>query len=201
MATKQQLIDEAYWKIKDARDGNAVHRDLVTRYMGSGWNQILHDAFSKRTTFMDFYAKEYTALTPALSTENQYSLALPVAIAQLPLKGEGVRRVQGAGTDFATGAVTGVKFVPLSEFAMRYKDNIDAGLADATIIGYTVRYDSIWFDKNMTAALAAAKVNLLLVVPFDVYTSTELLPVPSGKEVDLINVTIQLALAGQQQQQ
>ena len=200
MATKQQLIDEAYWKIKDARDGQAVHRDLVARYMGSGWNQILHDAFSKRTTFMDFYAKEYKAVIPVLSTENQYELTLPVAIAQLPMKGEGVRRVQGTGTDFATGTLTGVKFVPLSEFDMRYKDDLDVGLANTSIIGYTVRYDSLWFDKNMTAALAAAGVNLLLVVPFDVYTSTELLPAPSGKEVDLINITVQLALACEKQE-
>ena len=193
MATKQQLIDKVYWKVKDIRGGNAIHRNLIEHYMASAWNQILHDAFNKNVTFLDFYAKEYTALTPTKGTENQYTVAMPAAIAQLPIKGEGVRRVQSTQADYTTGANVGVKFVPMSESAMRYKDNIDVGLAENSIIGYTVRYDSIWFDKNMTSALAAAKVNLLLVVPFDVYTSTEKIPAPSGKDVDLVNLTVQLA--------
>ena len=197
MATKQQLIDKAYWRIKDVRGGDPLHRNLVEHHMAAAWTQILHDAFNKRLTFYNFYTKEYTAQTPVKSTENQYKLTLPAAIAQIPNVAEGVRRVQSADADFTAGTGAGVKYVPTNEFDMRYKDNIDAGLADSTIIGYSVRYDSIWFDKNMTAALATAGVNLLLVVPFDVYTSTEVIPAPSGKEVDLVNITIALATGGQ----
>ena len=37
---------------------------------------------------------------------------------------------------------------------MRYKVNIDVGLSESSVIGYTVKYDSIWFDNNMTLVLA-----------------------------------------------
>ena len=169
--------------------------------MARAWNQILHDAFRKDLSFMDFYAKDYAQQTVSQdATTKQYYVTLPVAIVQLPDKGEGVRAVKDGSQDFSTPAGTGVKFVPISEDAMRYKDNIDVGLSENSVIGYTVRYDSIWFDKNMDAPQAAKKVNLELVVPFDVYGSTETVPVPSGKDMDFISMTTQFMFGTLQKQ-
>jgi len=192
MATKQQVIDTFFRRLKKARPELELHRKDLEYNLARGWNQILHDAFSKDLTYLDFYAKDYTGQTVSQdATTNQYYTTLPVAIVQLPDKGEGVRSVKDGSQDFDTPAGTGVKFVPLSEHEMRYKDNLDVGLSESGIIGYTVRYDSIWYDRNMDATQAAKDVNLELVIPFDLYGNTESLPIPSGKDESLYNLTLQ----------
>jgi len=195
MATKQQLIDTYFQQMRRTHPELELHRKLVEQNMARAWNQILHDAFSKNLSFLDFYAKDYLSVAVTLNaTTNQYTATLPVAIAQLPDKSEGVRAVKQGDQDFATPAGTGVKFIPISEQDMRYKTNTDVGLSESSVIGYTVRYDSIWFDSNMSAAEAAKNVHLELVVPFDVYTGTENVPVPSGKDEQLYLLTTQFIL-------
>jgi len=195
MATKQQLIDTYYQQIRKTHPELELHRVLVEQNMARAWNQILHDAFSKNLSYLDFYAKDYQQQTVVQDfTTKQYYTTLPVAIAQLPDKAEGVRAVKDGTQNFDTPVGTGVKFVPISEHEMRYKDNIDVGLSESSIIGYAVRYDTIWYDRNMDAAQAAKKVNLELVVPFDVFTGTENVPVPSGKDERLYALTTQFIL-------
>ena len=160
--------------------------------MARAWNQILHDTFRKDLTFLDFYAKDYQTQTVSQDgTTNQYYVDLPVAIVQLPDKSEGVRSVEPANQDFSTPSGTTVKFVPVSDTMLRLKENLDVHSAETGVIGYAVRYDKILFDSNMTSALATAKVHLKLVVPFNIYTSTENVPIPSGKDQDLITMTTQ----------
>ena len=269
MATKQDLIDTYYQQIRKTHPELELHRVLVEQNMARAWNQILHDAFSKDLTYLNFYAKDYqNQAINKDSVTNQYYVTLPVAIVQLPDKSEGVRTVKDDSQNFAAPTDIGVKFVPISEQDMRYMTNIDVGLSESSIIGYVVRYDSIWFDKNMTAALAVvsyactgggtstslqdtvnsftalniatgdtvenvtdgssatvttitdadniitaalsggsdntwtsgdtysfkSKVHLELVVPFDVYTGAETVPVPSGKDEQLYLLTTQFIL-------
>jgi hypothetical protein len=195
MATKQQLIDTYYQQMRKTHPELELHRLLVEQNMARAWNQILHDAFSKNLSYLDFYAKDYQSQTVSLdAVTKQYYTTLPAAIVQLPDKSEGVRTVKAGDQSFLTPAGTGVKFVPISEGEMRYKVNIDVGLSESSIIGYTVRYDSIWYDENMDATQAAKKVHLELVVPFDVYTGTENIPVPSGKDEQLYLLTTQFVL-------
>jgi len=195
MATKQHVIDTFYQQLKKTHPELEAHRLLVEQNMARAWNQLLHDTFRKDLTFLDFYAKDYPTETVSQNaTTKQYYVDLPVAIVQLPDKSEGVRSVEIADQDFSTPTGTGVKYVPISDTQMKLKDNIDVGLAETSIIGYAVRYDKIMFDKHMTAALAAKKVHLKLVVPFDVYTSTENVPVPSGKDEQLYLLTTQFMM-------
>jgi hypothetical protein len=202
MATKQQVIDTFYRRLKKARPELEIHRKDLEFNMARAWNQLLHDTFKTDLTYLDFYAKDYTAQTVSQdATSKQYYTDLPVAIVQLPDRGEGVRSVEQATINFATPSGTGVKFVPISDQAMRYKDNIDVGLAESSVIGYAVRYDKILFDRNMTSTLATAKVNLKLVVPFNVYGSTENVPIPSGQDETLYNLTLQFILMTVPQQQ
>lgn len=195
MATKQQLIDTYYQQMRRTHPDKEFHRVLIEQNMARAWNQILHDTFSKNLTLLDFYAKTYTSQTVSLdATTSQYYVDLPVAIVQLPDLSEGVRSVVPGDQSFATPVGTGVKFVPISEDDMRYKDNLDVGLAENTVIGYNIRYDAIFFDRNMTAVQAAKNVHLELVVPFDGYTGTEKVPVPSGKDEQLYLLTLQFML-------
>ena len=195
MATKQQLIDTYFQQIRKTHPELELHRVLVEQNMARAWNQILHDTFSKNLTYLDFYSKDYQTQTVAQdATTGQYYVDLPAAIVQLPDRSEGVRAVKTGNQDFDVPQGTGVKFVPISEQEMRFKDNIDVGLSESSVIGYTVRYDSIWFDRSMDATQAAKKVHLELVVPFDIYTGTENIPVPSGKDEQLYMLTTQFIL-------
>jgi hypothetical protein len=195
MATKQQLIDTYYQQMRRTHPDLMLHRKLIEQNMARAWNQILHDAFSKQLSYLDFYAKDYQSETVNLdAVTKQYYTTLPVAIVQLPDKSEGVRTVKPGDQSFLTPTGTGVKFVPISEQDMRYKTNLDVGLSENSLIGYTVRYDTIWYDSNMDATQAAKKVHLELVVPFDIYTGTETVPVPSGKDEQLYLLTTQFIL-------
>ena len=192
MATKQNLIDTFYQQLKKNYPNQKPHRLWVEQNMARAWNQILHDAFRKDLTFLDFYCKIYKSETVSQEvTTKQYYVTLPVAIVQLPDKAEGVRSVEPADQTYATPTGTGVVFVPMSDTAMKLKTNTDVGLSESSVIGYAVRYDQILFDANMTAALAAAKVHLKLVIPFDAYGATEEIPVPSGKDEQLYMLTMQ----------
>lgn len=195
MATKQQIIDTFFRRLKKARPELEIHRVDLEYNMARAWNQILHDTFKKDITYLDFYAKDYTDQTVSQdATSNQYYVDLPVAIVQLPDKGEGVRSVESFAQDFDTPVGTGVDFVPISDTEMQLKDNIDVGLSESGVVGYAVRYDKIMFDRSMTSALATAKVNLKLVVPFNVYGSTENIPIPSGQDEILYTLTLQFIL-------
>ena len=192
MATKQQLIDTFYQQLKKNYPNQKPHRLLVEQNMARAWNQILHDAFRRDLTFLDFYVKTYKSQTVSQdAVTKQYYVTLPVAIVQLPDKAEGVRSVEPANQSYATPSGTGVDFIPMSDTAMKLKTNTDVGLSENSVIGYAVRYDQILFDANMTAALAAAKVHLKLIVPFDVYGATETVPIPSGKDEQLYLLTMQ----------
>ena len=192
MATKQNLIDTFYQQLKKTHPGHSPQRLLVEQNMARAWNQILYDTFRKDLGYLDFYAKDYRDQTVSLNTiVNQYYVSLPVAIVQLPDRNEGVREVQSGDQDYSTPTSTGVKFVAMSDKDMRYKKNLDVGLSESDVIGYAVRYDKILFDENMSVAQAAKKVHLKLVVPFDVYTSTESVPIPSGKDEQLYILTMQ----------
>ncbi len=192
MATKQDLIDTFYQQLKKNYPNQKPHRLLVEQNMARAWNQILHDAFRKDLTFLDFYVKDYEDETvDQNATTKQYYTTLPVAIVQLPDKAEGVRSVEPANQTYVTPTGTGVIFIPMSDTMMKLKTNTDVGLSESSVIGYAVRYDQILFDANMTAALAAAKVHLKLVVPFDVYGATETIPIPSGKDEQLYMLTMQ----------
>jgi len=200
MATKQQVIDTFFQQLKRTRPGLSPHRLLVEQNMARAWNQILHDTFRMDLTFLDFYSKDYLTQTVSLNaTTNQYYVDLPVAIVQLPDKSEGVRSVEPATQNYATPVGTTVKFVPLSDTMLKLKENLDVHEAETGVIGYAVRYDKIMFDSNITAALAAAKVHLKLVVPFDVYTGTENVPIPAGKDEDLYRLTMGFMFGPQQQ--
>jgi hypothetical protein len=182
--TKQELI----YYIKEFWDGNEkkdIHPDTVKFAISKAWNQILYDAFRKNHQHLAFYAKEYTGQTAVLdATVNKYEMALPAPILQLPdmdLK-EGVRSI-------TVDEYEDLDFVPISEYQLKMYYNLDVYNVDTTI-GYMVYYDRLVFDDNMTAAIAAANIRLLLVIPFDEYSDSEEVPVPSGKDSDLQNLAI-----------
>jgi len=193
MATKQQIIDTVYQDLRRAKPHMRYPRMLVEHNIAKAWNQILYDAFRKDLSFLGFYAKLYEGIAVTLdASQNVYISNLPVAIVQLPDKSAGVRRISPPTT-------SGLVFAPISEDLMELKTNLEVGLVENNTIGYVVRYDRVEYDSSMTVAIAAANVKMSLVVPFDVYTRNENLPIPSGKDKDLVAIALQFMLIQEQQ--
>jgi hypothetical protein len=190
MATKQNLIDLVYQDLLRVKPDVRYPRPLIEHNIAKAWNQILFDAFNKDLSSLSFYAKEYTAVVVSLDavTGVRYS-TLPVAIAQLPDKAAGVRRI-------STTTSRTLQFIPISEETAELKASSEVGIVDTHKIGYVVRYNKVEYDSNMTGAIATVKMSL--VVPFDVYGLTETVPIPSGKDEDLIRLSLQFMLLSTQ---
>lgn len=188
MATKVQLVDLVYNNLRRAKPDVDYPRALVEHNIAKAWNQILYDTFRKDLSFLGFYAKEYTDITVTLNAiTSVYYSTLPAAIVQLPDKSAGVRRISAATNRT-------LQFIPMSEEVAELKASTEVGLVDGTKIGYIVRYGRVEYDSNMTAAIAAAGVKMSLVVPFDVYTRLENVPIPAGKDEDLVRLALQFML-------
>ena len=186
MATKQQIIDLVRDDLRRVKPDVDYPRPLVEHNIAKAWNQILFDAFNKDLSSLSFYAKEYTGVVVSLdaTTGVRYS-DLPVAIAQLPDKAAGVRRI-------STTTSRALQFVPMSEEVAELKASSEVGTVDTHKIGFVVRYNKVEYDSNMTGSIATVKMSL--VVPFDVYGLTETVPIPSGKDEDLLRLSLQFML-------
>ena len=186
MATKQNLIDLVYQDLIRVKPDVRYPRPLIEHNIAKAWNQILFDAFNKDLSSLSFYAKEYTAVVVSLDavTGVRYS-TLPVAIAQLPDKAAGVRRI-------STTTSRKLQFIPISEETAELKASSEVGIVDTHKIGYVVRYNKVEYDSNMPGTIGTVKMSL--VVPFDVYGLTETVPIPSGKDEDLIRLSLQFML-------
>jgi len=186
MATKQNLIDLVYQDLLRVKPDVRYPRPLIEHNIAKAWNQILFDAFNKDLSSLSFYAKEYTGVVVALdaTTGVRYS-TLPVAISQLPDKAAGVRRI-------STTTSRVLQFIPISEEVAELKASSEVGTVDTHKIGFVVRYNKVEYDSNMPGTIATVKMSL--VVPFDVYGLTETVPIPSGKDEDLIRLALQFML-------
>ena len=186
MATKQNLIDLVYQDLLRVKPDVRYPRPLIEHNIAKAWNQILFDAFNKDLSSLSFYAKEYTGVVVALdaTTGVRYS-TLPVAISQLPDKAAGVRRI-------STTTSRVLQFIPMSEEIAELKASSEVGTVDTHKIGYVVRYNKVEYDSNMPGTISTVKMSL--VVPFDVYGLTETVPIPSGKDEDLIRLALQFML-------
>jgi len=175
------FVKELYDKTDDSKN---VHPDHVKFALSKAWNNLLYDTFRKHPRQLDFYAKEYTGETPALNaTTNRYELAMPAPILQLPDFGEGVRNITPEQYE-------GPEFVVTNEIDQELYYDLDVYNVD-DVIDYTVRVDKIIFGTNMTAPVAAAGVRVLLIIPFDEFADTDEIPVPSGKDEQFYNLTLQ----------
>jgi len=180
-------ILELYNMKDDAKD---IHPDHVKFALSKAWNNLLYDTFRKNPDYLDFYAKEYTGLSASLNTTtNKYEIDLPAPILQLPDSSlrEGLRSL-------TVDQWEDVEFVPQSEQQNMLLYNLDVYNVD-DVISYRVKFDKVIFNQEGSDVdLTTYDFRMSLVIPFSEYDDTDELPVPSGKDEEFQNLTMQFLM-------
>ncbi len=145
-------------------------------------NTLFFQAFKKDPSNLDRYSKPYLNIpvTYEASTQSYYSI-LPATVIQYPVVGDGIWNINTmVGRD--------VTFVPvqMNDKELMF-DNEFNSLDD--VIGYSLsgsRVDYFNFDPIITA------VKMDLVVAFTEWDINEDIPIPSGQDLEVINIIRQM---------
>lgn len=165
-----------------------LHPLRIQYFISSAFNTLYYGTFNKNVNELDFYAKSYTGVSVLYDqARNIYYSELPKPVVQFPLQ-QGVRKV---------GTVQGklVEFVPTT---IQESDIVSGTILELLEkpIGYIVtgnRVEYRYFDPYSHIS----EVFMSLVVPFSDLSMTEWVAIPSGKDLDLINIVKQLILQRQ----
>jgi hypothetical protein len=144
-------------------------------------NTIFYDAFKNHSSNLDTYSKTYknVAVTKDADT-NIYSSILPAKVVQFPRVSDGIMNInEMKGQD--------VMFVPLKNDDVDMMYGIESDLIDDVIKyvrkGNLVEYYN--FDPTIT------EVRMDLVVDFTEWAMDEDIPIPSGQDMNIVNMVTQ----------
>ena len=149
----------------------------------NAFNKIFFDAFKKFPSNLDRYAKPYknVAVQYDSSTSTYYSV-LPVPVIQFPTVGDGIRRI-------STMRGKDVEFVPIQQKDENLLKGSEWGELSDTA-GYYLSGATVYYDERFDPIITAVKMDL--VIPFTEYAMTDDVPVPAGKDLDVVNIIRQM---------
>lgn len=164
-------------------DNTRLYDDRVIEHtIAMAWASILYAFYTKYNVNLDFYAKEYNAVTVSYDdTTDRYYCDLPAPILKLNDTNEGVRRINLPQS-------RDLEFVPASIEDIEYEEGDEVDQID-TIIRYIIRYNRIWFIDSLSGI---NDVSMTLVVPFTEYADTDDIPIPGGQDMQLFTSVIQM---------
>jgi len=186
--TKREFIEFVRQSIMagdiTADKNKGVHPLRLQYIIASGFNEIYYATFSKNPHELDFYAKNYEADILYDTARNTYYSTLPKPVVQFP-NGEGIRKI---------GTLQGnkVEFVKTNINEADYVNGTILDLID-TKIGYLQTSNRVEY-RRFDPYLAIKKVYISMVVPFNDLSMDEWVQIPSGKDVELINVVKQIIM-------
>ena len=185
-----ELITMAEQRLGSVRQDGKFDRRLIKANLSRAYDQLLHDTFNRRLMNIDSFSKEFGNPTPiSISKDvvtNEYSSDLPAEVIQLPNRSTGVTNITNIQGD-------GVDFVLVTDNNSRYFSSMEVSEIDSTI-WYTIRGSTVVYTKGMTPSIEAAGVRMSLIVPLKSYLDTEAIYLPMGKEVDIVNATVEFML-------
>ena len=185
-----ELITMAEQRLGSVRQDGKFDRRLIKANLSRAYDQLLHDTFNRRLMNIDSFSKEFGNPTPiSISKDvvtNEYSSDLPAEVIQLPNRSTGVTNITNIQGD-------GVDFVLVTDNNSRYFSSMEVSEIDSTI-WYTIRGSKVVYTKGMTPSIEAAGVRMSLIVPLKSYLDTEAIYLPMGKEVDIVNATVEFML-------
>lgn len=172
------------------RTGQSYSPGMLNSVLGRAFNQLLYSTFRSKLGSYDSYAKKFENLDVEKHPEGGYYFTkLPANIIQLPLVADGVRNI-------TTQRGTSLLFAPMSEIQNEIQGSLEIDyLPDSSIpIGYmlskTKDGEIIRYQDGKISDIE--KVNLLLLVPIEDLEMDEDIKIPSGKDVELIDLAIQI---------
>jgi hypothetical protein len=154
------------------------HSAWVERVIERVLIEMYSDLYKYNPHLLDNYTKTFGAVTPiAISleaTSGIYYSTLPVNIVNIACKGSGVRHIYPVQQ-------TGNQFQPMDAREADMVFNTDVAIV-TNKIGYRVRQDSRVDYYNMSSVIVTSGVRMDLLVPFSVYTDTEVVLIPDLNE-------------------
>jgi hypothetical protein len=145
-------------------------------------NTLFFQTFKKEPSNLDRYAKTYlnVAVLYEASTDTHYSI-LPAKVIQYPTVGDGIWNIStmlGKDVEFTPIETGNKEFLFENEF-----DSLD------DVIGYSLSGSRISY-YNFDPIITAVKMDL--VVDFTEWGMTEDVPIPSGQDLEVINIIRQM---------
>lgn len=172
------------------RTGRIVSPGMLNTALGRAFNQLLFETFRSKLGSYDSYATRFERRDVKYDESGMfYYTSLPANIIQLPFKTDGVRNITSPQD-------SNLNFAPVSEIQEEIITGLEVGyIADSNIpIGFmlskTASGEIIRYQKGRISNVK--KVNLLLLVPIEDMEMTDEIKIPSGKDVELIGIALQI---------
>jgi hypothetical protein len=145
----------------------------------SALNNIFFDAFKKSPSNLDRYSRPYKNVAVSYdSTTSTYYSILPVPVIQFPTVGDGIRRI-------STMKGKDVEFVPIQQKDENLLKGSEWGELSDTA-GYYLSGSTVFYDERFDSIITEVKMDL--VIPFTEYAMTDDVPIPSGKDLAVVNI-------------
>jgi len=171
--TREQYIELAQARLLRLDNAGRQKSQYVEGAMDAVWQSMAFKHFGTFGSDTNFYSKMFTPVTVSQDTYGNYYSDLPDKIINLPRKSSGIVRInQVNGRD--------MDFTPVSErdFTMMTSQEVYQ-LTDKIV--YYVTFERIFFGTNMNPAIAAAGLDIRMVIPFSSYDLDEDLPIMIGQ--------------------
>lgn len=185
--TREQYIELVQANLLRIDNAARYQSRYVEGVMDMVWQSMAFQHFGTFGTDVNFYTKMFTPVTVSQDVHGNYYSDLPDKIINLPRKSSGIVRInQINGRD--------MDFSPVSErdFTMMVSQEV---YQLTNKITYYVTFERIHFGTNMTPAIAAAGLDIRMVIPFSSYDFDEDLPIMIGQSDLFISRSMQY-LAG-----
>lgn len=164
-----------------------LHPQRVQYFIASAFNTIYYNTFRKNPKELDLYAKNYKADILYDAQRNIYYSELPKPIVQFP-DGGGIRKIgtlQGEKIEFVSTDIIESDIIRNTLVSLISKE-----------IGYIQTNNKIEY-RNFDPYLAIKEVFISMVVPFNDLNKDEWVQIPSGKDLELIDIVKQLIMQRQ----
>lgn len=172
------------------KTGGTVSPGMLNSVLGRAFNQLLYSTFRSNMSSYDSYAKLYKGLDIEKDTElGVYFTRIPANIIQLPTVTDGVRNI-------TTMKRSGLTFAPITEVEAEIHEGLEVStIADTSIpIGFMLSKteDGEVIQYSGIRMMDITKVNVLLLIPIEDLEMDEEIKIPSGKDVELIEIAMQI---------
>jgi hypothetical protein len=175
---KKRVIDSVRTLLQEHSHND--HPAYVEDAVNHVYSQMLTEIFQHPHNQFEVYTKNYEVSISQDGDSERYYSDLPVAVVNLPRKGGGVISIQSE-------AGTGFRYYPVSEQEWRLTANNESVLYNR-YWGWYLNRGRVWYTR-MTALLAAAGVRMSLATQFKDFSTTDEVPLPAGKNYDLVQRT------------
>jgi len=190
MIQKKALIELVRGRINGEFQAKQIGKfgdQKLAYYIGQVYNSALVAVFTRNLTDFTSYIKEYqsVAISQDAISEVYYS-TLPAPIVMIPRKaGSGVMRISGLTSKT-------IEFVPMTNGDLQTIEGLEVDDVD-DVIGYVFKNGRIEYH-GMTTTVAAGTVKMELVIPFESYSDTDYVQIPTGSNEMIIQGVVNLLM-------